>query len=155
MSLPTESPSLEQLLRELNRPATWIGEVFTHSAPPSEWFSAGIAYAPLQRLSDELGGDPEFVRELLITYIDTLPPILQSIREGIASSDQAMAKRGAHTLKGSSVNVGAYRITALAIRLGELIGLGSFSEAQAMLPLLSREHDRVKQEIPAIQSALS
>ncbi|MBI1755924.1 MAG: PAS domain S-box protein [Fimbriimonas ginsengisoli] len=58
----------------------------------------------LQELS---GGDPAFERELLDTFLDSVPGMLAELRESISAGDESTAVRAAHTLKGSSRSVGA------------------------------------------------
>ncbi len=84
------------------------------------------AIANLRDLNPGDGG--EFLREIITIYIEDTPKRLADLRTCLASGDVATFTRAAHTVKGSSANVGAVALKAIAERL-ELIsrkeGLGA------------------------------
>lgn len=82
-------------------------------------------------LRDSVGGDDEFVRELIATYLAEGPDHLAQMASAAAASDAAAIIRPAHTLKSSSASLGAMRLAAVAReiefcgRAGDTDGLGS------------------------------
>lgn len=62
----------------------------------------------LLSLSDD--GDPELLLDLIGMFLADGPSKLQSIVEGLGSNDLDMIERAAHSLKGSSGNLGARRL---------------------------------------------
>ncbi len=62
----------------------------------------------------ELGGGDEFLHEILGIYLQDTPQRLAELRLHHANGDQAGFVRAAHTIKGSSSNVGAEEVRALA-----------------------------------------
>lgn len=84
--------------------------------------------AVLAELLASTGDDPEFVRELLETYLAETPEQLDAISAAIAADDAATLVRPAHTLKSSSATMGAMRLSALAREL-EMAGRSGALEA--------------------------
>jgi HPt (histidine-containing phosphotransfer) domain-containing protein len=74
------------------------------------------------------GDKGEFLREIVAIYIEDTPKRIADMKACLASGDVTTFTRAAHTIKGSSANVGAQVLKAVAERL-ELIsrkeGLGS------------------------------
>jgi HPt (histidine-containing phosphotransfer) domain-containing protein len=82
----------------------------------------------LAELLASTGDDPEFVRELLETYLAETPEQLAAISAAIAADDAAALVRPAHTLKSSSATMGAMRLSAFAREL-EMAGRSGALEA--------------------------
>jgi HPt (histidine-containing phosphotransfer) domain-containing protein len=68
-------------------------------------------------LLENVGGDREFVAELVGTYLSDSPGLFAELRAAIAADDAATARRAAHTLKSTSASFGA---RALADRCREI-----------------------------------
>ena len=89
------------------------------------------AIANLRALGDE--GDDTFLKEIIGIYLEDTPLRLADLRTAAASGDTSLYTRAAHTIKGSSSNVGAMQVRAIAEKLEHR----SKSEAHAVLqPLL-------------------
>jgi HPt (histidine-containing phosphotransfer) domain-containing protein len=65
-------------------------------------------------LSDVTGDDPEFTRDLLGEYLQGAADLLDKHRAHVASGDLQELQRVAHSLKGSSLTIGAMRLGTLA-----------------------------------------
>ncbi len=81
-------------------------------------------------LSDTAG--PEFVAELVVTFLEEAPRMLADLRQARAAGDADVFRRAAHSLKSNSATFGALQMCALARRL-ELDGMA----ADAKLDLLA------------------
>ena len=88
-------------------------------------------------------GEPDFVVELIDLYLAEAPRFFSSIREGLASHDWLTAKRAAHTLRGSSSNLGILQMAAIAGTLEHLTGNQDASAAE-LLKGLEDEFTRVE-----------
>jgi two-component system sensor histidine kinase/response regulator len=71
----------------------------------------------LVELLASTGDDPDFVRELLETYLAETPEQLAAIGAALEADDADALVRPAHTLKSSSATLGAMRLSALAREL--------------------------------------
>lgn len=89
-------------------------------------------------------GEPDFVVELIDLYLQEAPRIFSTIREGLANNDWLTAKRAAHSLRGSSGNLG---ILQMALISGALEHLTADQDASAaeLLQGLEEEFTRVEE----------
>ncbi|MFL5667977.1 MAG: Hpt domain-containing protein [Chloroflexota bacterium] len=69
-----------------------------------------IDEAEFGRLLETVGGDREFLAELIETYLVDAPPLLADIRGSAAASNFDVLRRAAHTLKGTSASFGLVRL---------------------------------------------
>ena len=67
----------------------------------------------LRSLGDE-EGDDSFLREVIEIFVTDTPVRLAELRNSLAAGDQSTFTRAAHSIKGSSSNVGAQRLCSLA-----------------------------------------
>jgi len=96
----------------------------------------------------QIEGEPDFVVELIDLYLDEVPRLFDSLHTAIENNDRATAKRAAHSLRGSSGNLGVLQIAAIA---GELEHLENPCGASAttLLQSLETEFRRVKEILSA------
>ena len=104
----------------------------------------------LQEVLEATGGDREFVRELIDTYLTDAPEQLGAMTAAIDADDPAALVRPAHTLKSSSATVGAMRLAAVAREL-EMAGRSGLLEpsAQEQLDAARTEWDAARQALGA------
>lgn len=69
--------------------------------------SPAIDAEAFDRLFEITGGDLEFVDELVDTYLADADLQVEALRAAVTAGDDGAAMRPAHTLKSSSMNVGA------------------------------------------------
>lgn len=69
----------------------------------------------LKMLADD--DDPEFLSELIETYLSELDPSLEAMAQAAGSNDPEAVRRAAHRLKGSSANIGASELSARCAEL--------------------------------------
>ncbi len=70
--------------------------------------------AVLEELAASVGGDREFVVDLIRTYLDDTEGQLAAIEAAVAANDPAALIRPAHTLKSSSATLGAKQLAERA-----------------------------------------
>lgn len=63
------------------------------------------------------GDNGEFLREIVAIYIEDTPKRIDDLKRTLAAGDAAAFARAAHTIKGSSSNVGAAALRGVAERL--------------------------------------
>ena len=89
-------------------------------------------------------GEPDFVVELIDLYLDEAPRLFTSIRDGLANDDWLSAKRAAHSLHGSSSNLGILQMALIAGALEHLTENQDASAAE-LLQGLEDEFTRVEE----------
>ncbi len=96
----------------------------------------------------ELGG-PEFLIELAELFLENVPSQLEALRGAIEGDDASSVERMAHTLKGSSGNMGATRMATICAELEDAGHSGDLSRAVALVEPLEAEFGRVR---PALEA---
>lgn len=86
----------------------------------------------------QMEGEPDFVVELIDIYLDEVPRLFDTLRKSIANKDRNTARRAAHSLRGSSANLGVLQMAAIA---GELEHLEDNYSTAAPELLLSLENE--------------
>jgi HPt (histidine-containing phosphotransfer) domain-containing protein len=98
---------------------------------------APIDAAAFAELLETVGGDREFLAELVDTYLADSPGLLAELRAAVANDDAATARRAAHTLKSTSASFGANGLAAdcreieATAAAGNFVGLGEQVELAA------------------------
>ncbi|MEJ8814250.1 Hpt domain-containing protein [Variovorax ureilyticus] len=95
--------------------------------------------ATFAELQETAGAD--FVNELVQTFMEEAPAMLQELREALAAGNADDYRRAAHSLKSNSLTFGARTLGAMA-REQELGGLPT-DRSPAPLDALAEEYARV------------
>jgi HPt (histidine-containing phosphotransfer) domain-containing protein len=75
---------------------------------------AVLDHTILDELRASVGGDEDFVRDLVQTYLEEGPQYMEQIAAAAGSGDAEAIVRPAHTLKSSSAALGAARMSAIS-----------------------------------------
>ncbi len=89
-------------------------------------------------------GDETLLAEIVDLFLEDTPPRLAALREAIESGEAEALDHAAHTLRGSSGNLGAARMAALCGELQGAADAGDLDRAAALLNGLEKEFDRVR-----------
>jgi HPt (histidine-containing phosphotransfer) domain-containing protein len=96
-------------------------------------------------------GDVELLTELAEMFFGDVSSRLGELREAVEAGDAAGVERVAHTLKGSSGNIGATRMSAICAELQDVGVSGDLARAPGLLERLEEEFGRVR---PALEAEL-
>jgi two-component system sensor histidine kinase/response regulator len=96
----------------------------------------------------ELGGS-EMLSELGQMFFDDARSSLATLRKALEEGDASTVERVAHTLKGSSGNMGAPRMASLCAKLQDAGASGDLSSSSELLERLEVEFERVR---PALEA---
>lgn len=108
------------------------------------------ALARLEQL-DPLGRQG-LLRRVMATYRGSLERIAAQIAAGLADSDHASIRLGAHTLKSSSASVGATELSALCATLEELARDARVGELPGLVARVQSEITRVDQAVTRLMA---
>jgi HPt (histidine-containing phosphotransfer) domain-containing protein len=89
-----------------------------------------IDQATFAGLLDSLGGDVDFLSELVEAYLDSSPGLFASMRQAIAAGDAPALQRAAHSLKTGSASFGALAFAAQCKELEDMGKMGALAEAE-------------------------
>jgi signal transduction histidine kinase/CheY-like chemotaxis protein len=139
ISKPVTVQRLEAVLTRW-RPQTALG-------PPEEATDGNV----LAALRDLQGaGRPELLAELLAVYLRDTPPRLAALHEAVARADAEALRRAAHSLKGSSSQIGAVQVARLCADIEEQAGTTDLRGVTATLPRLDEAFGRVRAHLLAL-----
>ena len=108
------------------------------------------AIANLRELNP--GDNGEFLREIIGIYLEDTPKRLAELRTFLKSGDVAAFTRAAHTIKGSSANVGAQVLKGIAERLEGQSRRDGLGLVEGMIAESEAEFARVTAELRRISS---
>src|SRR5687767_13150656 len=106
-----------------------------------------IETAALDQLSEDLGGDPEPVRDLIQSYLHEAPIALKRVRLAIERGNAADLAAAAHSLKSSSAMLGARGISVIAVELEKLGRSGTITGASEKFATMNQLFPRVEQAL--------
>ena len=98
----------------------------------------------------ELSPDADFLRELIEIYLQDTPQRIAELQDALNKKDVPVFTRAAHTIKGSSSNFGAIKLTKLAHDLEMQGKSDNLSEAPASLANLNSEFALVAETLSKI-----
>jgi HPt (histidine-containing phosphotransfer) domain-containing protein len=101
----------------------------------------------LEELSASVGGDQEFLAELVEDFLADAPAQLEALRTAAASDDAGTARRAAHTLKGTSRTFGAVELGSMCQEAETAAGAGDVGTVAALLEGIDAEWARVRAEL--------
>ena len=110
--------------------------------PPTDTTPSNPLHTRLQELEQET--DSEFVIELIDIYMNETPKQIQAIATALTTQAFAQLMIAAHTLKGSSLNLGARQLGALCLKLEELGRAGKPIPEGTSTSEIEKEYENVK-----------
>jgi CheY-like chemotaxis protein/HPt (histidine-containing phosphotransfer) domain-containing protein len=140
-----------ELVGALQRASTRVtGETAATPAPSGDVEgTVGPVVDPeaLTRLVASVGGDPDFVAELLDEFGVDSPKMLGEARDGLASGDADVVRRAAHTLKSNASTFGAVTLSSLCAELEVAAKEGVLAGASELLSRIESEYELVIAEL--------
>jgi len=83
-------------------------------------------------------------------FLEEVPEQLGALQEAIDEDDEQAVERIAHTLKGSSGNMGARQMSRLCLDLEHAGVSNDLSTAAHLMETLEREFDHVRTQLTAL-----
>lgn len=105
----------------------------------------------LDNLLAAVGGDGEFLAELLETYFEDTPKLFSTMHAAVENQDADEFRRAAHSIKSNSANFGAMDLSMKAKALEEMGKSGDLSSADEALIDVETEYEKVKTSLEVIQ----
>ncbi len=141
---PVMIERLAEILRQhLRATADVPSETQTDPLPPElAGIIDAVMWQSLHDIQSRSGND--FVNDILNLYFECATKYLGALREGLATGDSHAVMHAAHSLKGSSSNLGFNTIATLSADLEQAGRQGALLNARRTLPVLEQEYERVR-----------
>ncbi|MFA5193397.1 MAG: Hpt domain-containing protein [Verrucomicrobiia bacterium] len=111
----------------------------------TEQKNPAVDAAAIERLREI--GDVAFLKDVFSAFESDTARRLAAMREMLTTGDVTGLKRAAHTIKGSSLNVGASNLTAISLQVEQLAGSGKLEGAVELITRMEEEFKRVVVEL--------
>lgn len=93
------------------------------------------------------GDNDEFLREIAGIFLEDTPQRIAELEQSLASSDTAKFTRAAHSIKGSSANLGAVSLRAVAEKLEHHARTQGLAGVTGLLTEIKTEFGRAHVEL--------
>lgn len=110
---------------------------------------APIDAAAFADLLETVGGDREFLAELVETYLADSPALFTELRAAVANDDAAAARRAAHTLKSTSASFGANTLAAHCREIEASAAAGNLAGLEKQVELAAADYAQVETALRA------
>ena len=100
----------------------------------------------LEKLAERLGLDVEDIRELLELYVETTTTDLAQLKGAIETKDADLTHAKAHSIKGSSGNLGFDEMYNLAKEIDDLARVNSLDGLEDMAQVLQEKFNSLAEE---------
>ena len=85
-------------------------------------------------------GGPDPRRRIITIYLDSSPMLMEAIKTAINGADGSLLSKSAHSLKSSSMNVGAGSLGSLCAELERTGKTGAIVEAKNLVERLKKQY---------------
>jgi CheY-like chemotaxis protein/HPt (histidine-containing phosphotransfer) domain-containing protein len=116
--------------------------------PPS---LAVLDQAALDMLLELVGGELALLVELIDSFLEESPPLLENLRQSLDQDDAAGLYTAAHTLKSSSRDFGATRIADWCQDLETMGKAGTLAGAAQLVAQVAAEYEQVEAELERVR----
>ena len=106
----------------------------------------------VRELQELASDDPSLLGELIDIFLTGTPELIDQMRRALEDEDSASLRRDAHTLKGSSGQMGALRIQDLCATIETLASTGSLVGVEALLSEVSLAFARAVGELRSLSN---
>jgi CheY-like chemotaxis protein/HPt (histidine-containing phosphotransfer) domain-containing protein len=108
--------------------------------------------AALENLREMMGGDAEFLSELIDTFLEDAPQLLADMHQTVEQGDAAGLRLAAHSLKSNSADFGAMALSNLCRELEGMGKAGTLDGAAGLVRQAAAEYEQVKAALEAVYS---
>lgn len=98
-------------------------------------------------------GKPDLWKKLVGIYLETTPASLETLEQALSNDDCPSVQLTAHTLKSSSANMGASRLSDLCRQLEAAAGEGNLETGSALFSEIRTEYEVVVAALAPVDSA--
>jgi len=95
-------------------------------------------------LLDRVGGDEEFLTEVVRTFLEDAPTRFDELRKAFSRGDEVAARLHSHALKGAAASIGAGAFRDMAKAIEDATAGGQLERAKDLMARLHEEFQRLK-----------
>ncbi len=142
IAIPIDPPSMAAVINRWDR----------KSGRPSNFKLSAIDRNMIRSIQSIAGdGSANLLNELIELFLSSSPPRIQEMALALQEEDPIKLYRSAHSLKGSSGQMGAVRMQQICGSLEALGNAGTLNGVASLIEELKAEMERVRQDLQHIQ----
>lgn len=96
------------------------------------------------------GDNDAFLREITSIFLEDTPLRIAELNESLQAGDVARFTRAAHSIKGSSANLGALALRSVASKLEQHARTAGLAEVAAQVDAVKLEFERARTQLRTI-----
>jgi PAS domain S-box-containing protein len=100
-----------------------------------------------QALTDRVLGDEDVAGMILETFVEHTPGLIVTVKVALESGNREEVERGAHTIKGSSANIGGDALCSVAGEMEAAARAGDLDGAAALTASLEEQYELLREAI--------
>jgi HPt (histidine-containing phosphotransfer) domain-containing protein len=108
----------------------------------------------LETLLELVGGEPALLGELIDSFLEEAPTLVDTLRQGLEQEDAAELRRAAHTIKSSSNDFGATTLAKLCQKLEAMSKAGTLDGAAELVAQVEDEYEQTRVALEAARADL-
>ena len=139
---PIDRERLSAMLDRYAPPAATL--TGRHHVKPAPEKTEAPSEVSMARFCEVTGGDAGLARGLVASFVESVQRALADIEAGLAREDLALVRRAAHTLVGTSANMGATRLQAIAIAMEDSAGQANGAAVSGLLDTARSRFDAAR-----------
>jgi HPt (histidine-containing phosphotransfer) domain-containing protein len=105
-------------------------------------------------LLESVGGDADFIDELLEVFFDDSPRLLATMEDALSAGNAEDLRRAAHSLKSSSAGFGATRLSETCKEVEDMGKAGALEGADERIGQITKEYNEARAALEAIQRGI-
>ena len=105
----------------------------------------------LQELLSMLGGDFSSLAEIIDSFLEDAPLLLDELQQYVADSDAPGIRRIAHSLKANGADFGAHTFSDLCAKVEELASEGALDDVPELVAQILDEYKKVEAALAAVR----
>ncbi len=95
----------------------------------------------------QIKGEPSIVKKVVTSYLNDAEDLIEQLRDGFSDKDHEVLHRSAHTLKTSSANVGALKLSGISMEIEKNCRDISSTETDSLIRNIESEFIQVKKAL--------
>ena len=107
----------------------------------------------LYQLLEVIGGDRDALKELVQSFLDEGPDLVNRLRRAVEADDADALRRAAHTLKGSANDFGALTLARLCREIEAMGRASEVATAAGKVQEAAQEYQKAETGLKSILSA--
>jgi HPt (histidine-containing phosphotransfer) domain-containing protein len=108
----------------------------------------------LEGLLESVGGDVEFLSELLETFFDDAPVQIAAMQSALAAGQAEDLRRAAHSMKSNSASFGALALSRICKELEESGKAGLLEGVGVRLTQMAAEYEKARLALEAVRGGM-